>query len=197
MCPTNGLDAVLLFRHAITLAVEQKIVVIFIEPIALYMEKDLYIKGDKRYLFSYPDINNTLAYHEVGIYGEDNQDLVFITYGNGCYLSLKAQKILADEHNIKIKIIDLRWLLPLPEQQIIQEVQGFKKILVVDECRKTGSLSSELVVFLLETLKPVPNITRVTAQDSFIPLGTSWQYLLPSVEDICAETIKLCNVSVS
>ena len=87
--------------------------------------------------------------------------------------------------------------MPLPEQQIIQEVQWFKKILVVDECRKTGSLSSELVVFLLEALKPVPNIKRVTAQDSFIPLGTSWQHLLPSVEDICAETIKLCNVSVS
>src|SRR5690606_25615876 len=55
-CPSNGADAVRMMRTAVRLAYEQGRVVIFVEPIALYMTKDLFEPGDGGWSFAYPDL---------------------------------------------------------------------------------------------------------------------------------------------
>jgi 2-oxoisovalerate dehydrogenase E1 component len=45
-CPSNGADAVEMMRASVRLAQEQQRMVIFLEPIALYMAKDLHQEGD-------------------------------------------------------------------------------------------------------------------------------------------------------
>ena len=182
-CPSNGADAVKMLRTCVDLAERQRRVVVFLEPIALYMTKDLHAAGDNGWLSSYPSLEETIPFGEPGIYGAGD-DLTIITYGNGYYLSRQAAGVLEESHDLAVKIIDLRWLVPLNRAAIIAAVGNSKRILIVDEGRRTGSLSEELMTLLMEELHPLPSIKRLTGLDSFIPLGTAWQYVLPSKEDI-------------
>lgn len=187
-CPSNGLDAVKMLRTCAQLAHEQQRVVTFIEPIALYMTKDLHEPNDNLWLFEYPALEEKIALGEVGVYG-DSKEIAVITYGNGYYLTRQAAKELHDKYRLKIKIIDLRWLAPLPEESILREVKDCENILIVDECRKTGSISEALVTMLVENLKKMPKLKRVTGHDSFIPLGEAWKYVLPSRDDIVGAVV--------
>jgi len=189
-CPSNGLDAVKMLRTCARLAHEQQRIVAFIEPIALYMTKDLHQTGDNEWLFSYPPLTEEIALGEVGVYGE-KADIVILTYGNGYYLSRQAAKELAEQHKIKIKIVDLRWLAPLPEEAILRELKNCKQVLIVDECRSTGSLSEALVTLLVEQMNPLPRIKRITGKDCFIPLGEAWQHVLPSKNDIVQTVLEM------
>jgi 2-oxoisovalerate dehydrogenase E1 component len=98
---------------------------------------------------------------------------------------------LETKHNLKTKIIDLRWLAPLNAEAIAAAVEGVKAVLIVDECRRTGSQSEALVTLLVEHMKKLPRIRRVTADDCFIPLGKAATVLLPSKEAIVAAALDI------
>lgn len=193
-CPSNGADAVEMLRTCVHVAQTQKRVVIFIEPIALYMKKDLHQEGDQLWCFEYQPMQSSkgLAVGEIGIVGEGTQ-LCIISYGNGFYLSCQAKKLLSDM-GINSRIVDLRWLAPLNEQGIIEQVNQCENVLIVDECRKTGSISEALVTLIHEHGEQRSNtsVVRVTAEDSFIPLGNASYAVLPSTEQIVAAATKLC-----
>ncbi|GMT48517.1 MAG: MFS transporter [bacterium] len=183
VCPSNGLDAVKLLRSSFKLAHEDKRIIVFLEPIALYHIKDLHENKDALWMDVYPPLEDSIPLGEVGVYG-DSQEHVILTYGNGYFLSRQAERVLLDDHQMNVKIIDLKWLCPLPMDAIIREISNCKNLLIVDEGRKTGSISEEIITLLMENLTRLPRIRRITGQDSWIPLGTSWQYVLPSKEDI-------------
>ncbi|WP_448212837.1 dehydrogenase E1 component subunit alpha/beta [Colwellia sp. MEBiC06753] len=192
-CPSNGEDAVEMMRSAIKLAQEQQRVVIFLEPIALYMTKDLAEEGDGKWTFPYH--YQALADHKIntGIRVHGNgQQLCILTYGNGCYLSRQAQQQLAAQ-GIEISVVDLRFLAPLDEAGIVKQVNDFSKVLIVDECRETGSISEALVTLLTEQMPNSAdiNISRITAKDSFIPLGAAAYHVLPSTQQIVNKVIEL------
>lgn len=192
-CPSNGLDAVKMLRTCAQLALEQQRIIVFVEPIALYMTKDLHAAGDNEWLFAYPPLDEKITAGEVGVFGESSE-LAIVTYGNGYYLSRQAAKELQDKHRLSVKIIDLRWLAPLPLAAIVNELKNCKRVLIVDECRKTGSISEELVTLMLEHLHPLPQIKRITGHDSFIPLAEAWQYVLPSKAGIIATALELMQI---
>lgn len=193
-CPSNGHDAVLMLRECVRLAREEQRVVVFIEPIALYMMRDLHVPEDGRWCFEYPapGIDEKITLGQIGEYGQ-GKDVAIISYGNGLYLSRQAEKILADDHNIGVKIIDLRWLAPLPEKQLVKALKGFERILIVDECRQTGSQSEALLSFLHEELSGKIKLSRLAARDSFIATGPAYAVTLPSKDDIIAAARKLCR----
>lgn len=182
-CPSRGDEAAKMLRQAVYLAAQEQRIVLFLEPIALYMTRDLLQAGDNEWLFAYPKPSQRLALDDIGIYGESDE-CVIVSYGNGHYLSQQAARDLKQQHGIDVKIIDLRWLAPLPEKALLNAVQSAKRILIVDECRRTGSLSEQLVSLLVRHQHPLPTIRVLAAEDSFITLGGSWQYLLPSREGI-------------
>lgn len=188
-CPSNGPDAAKMLRSCIRMAYEQGRVVVFLEPIALYMTKDLHSPGDNEWLFDYPMPEERIELGEVGVYGEG--EIVILTYANGYYLSRQAAKVLEEKHQIKVKIVDLRWLNPLPKEAILNEVAKAKKVLIVDEGRQSGSVSEGLFTLLMEEASSRLKIKRITGKDCFIPLGTAWQYLLPSQESIVDAVIAL------
>ncbi|HHF7367212.1 TPA: dehydrogenase E1 component subunit alpha/beta [Legionella bozemanae] len=188
-CPSNGPDAAKMLRTCMRLAYEEGRVVVFLEPIALYMTKDLHVPGDNGWLFNYPAPDATIAPGEVGIFGDGAT--VILTYANGYYLSRQAAAVLQEEHNISVKIVDLRWLSPLPVKAILKEVAKAKQVLIVDEGRQSGSVSEGLMTLLLEEASSRLKIKRITGKDCFIPLGNAWQYLLPSKESIIEAVIAL------
>ena len=183
-CPSNGYDGALMLRECVRLAREEQRVVVFLEPIARYMTRDLHEEGDGQWTFTYPEPTGRefTPFGEPGISG-DGKDLAIVTYGNGTYLSRQAAKILEDRHNIKSRVIDLRWLAPLNIEAVVKAIKDCQKILIVDECRKTGSVSEELFTRLVENGVKAP-IKRLTAEDSFIPLGKAYATTLPGVEGI-------------
>ena len=188
-CPSNGPDAAKMLRTCMRLAYKEGRVVVFLEPIALYMTKDLHTPGDSEWLFDYPDPCEVIEPGEVGVYGQG--ETVILTYANGYYLSRQAAKILEEQHDINVKIVDLRWLSPLPKEAILKELEKAKRVLIVDEGRQSGSVSEGLVTLLMEEASTRLKIKRITGKDCFIPLGTAWQFLLPSQESIIDAVIAL------
>lgn len=191
-CPSNGEDAVHMLRESVRLAQEEQRVVIFLEPIALYMRKDLHGPGDNLWTFNYPDTSASgLKMGEIAQFKEGTE-LAIVTYGNGYYLSRQAEKDLSKQ-GIQCRIIDLRWLAPLNEDAIVDAVNECENILIVDECRKTGSISEALTTLLNEKRASLKtnNIARITADDSFIPLGSASYEVLPDKEGIIKAALAL------
>jgi 2-oxoisovalerate dehydrogenase E1 component len=181
-CPSNGADAARMLREAVRLAREEQRVVVFLEPIALYPMRDLHGEKDGAWMTTYPDPSEVIALGEVGVHG-NGSDLAIVTYANGYYLSRQAEVRLATE-GIKARIIDTRWLSPLPEDALIRAVEGAKRILVVDECRRTGGPAEGLMALFAERTK-VP-VARITSEDSFIATGPAYAATMPSADSICA-----------
>ncbi len=180
-CPSGPNDARLMLREAVRLAHEEGRIVVFLEPIALYHTADL-IKGDKAWTAPYalPQGDETVTLSDIHQYGK-GQEVCVLSYGNGYYLSRKA----LESHTDKVRIIDMRWLNPLPFEAILKAVKPCQNILIVDECRKTGSVSEEIITRLSEHGIDVP-VKRVTGHDSFIPLGNAAYAVMPSEADIRA-----------
>ena len=192
-CPSNGADAVEMMRSSVRLAQEQQRMVVFLEPIALYMTKDLHQEGDGLWTHEYqaPVLSDNSIDLGVKVAGSGKQ-LCILTYGNGYYLSRQAQEQLAAQ-GIDVRVVDLRWLAPLDEKGILAQVNDCENVLIVDECRQTGSISEALVTLIHEQAETLPKIKRVTASDSFIPLGAAAYEVLPSVENIVTAATEICQ----
>ena len=188
--PSNGLDAALMLRTAIKEAYENGRVIVFVEPIALYMTKDLLKPKDGEWNFLYPDIDEDLPIGEFAVYGR-SQVLTIITYGNGLYLSLQAKKEIEKKLRKKIKVIDLRWLSNINVSKLIDEVSGCNNILIVDECRQTGCHGEGLLTKLVLESNRTFNIKLHAAKDSFISLGIAATSTLPSKESIIQNALEL------
>ena len=183
VCPSNAADAPAMLRECVRMAHEDGRVVVFIEPIALYHTTDLSTPGDAGWVSSYlaPGEAASIGFGEPGIHG-NGAELAIITYGNGYYLSRQAEPELRAD-NIDLRIIDLRWLHPLNRGAIVAAVADCKKILIVDESRRSGSLSEKLMTILTEAGRG-DAVSRITAEDCFIPLGPAAELILPSKASI-------------
>ncbi|MCK0120714.1 thiamine pyrophosphate-dependent enzyme [Loktanella sp. F6476L] len=177
--PSRGDDAVKMLRECVRLAREEQRVVVFVEPIALYPMRDLNEKDDKGWMQTYPAVDETIALGRVGVTGDG--PVAIVTYGNGHYLSQQAAADLADK-GIATRIIDLRWISPLPEIDLIAALAGAERVLVVDECRKSGNVG-EGVVTLLTEQTDLP-VKLLAADESFIATGPAYAATMPSKDSI-------------
>lgn len=191
--PSNGADAVKMMRTCVREAYEKGRVVVFIEPIALYMTKDLHTTDDKGWSFPYPDPTEEIAIGQFGVTASASgiTDITILTYGNGYYFSKQAEKILREDYDICCKIIDLRWIAPLDKAALIEELKNDRTVLIVDECRKTGSLSEALVAVLVENMQVPPQIKVLAAHDCFITLGVAAAAGLPSKNEIIDSCLEM------
>ncbi|MFC4295264.1 dehydrogenase E1 component subunit alpha/beta [Novosphingobium tardum] len=182
--PSKGADAVAMLRECVRLAHDEGRVVVFVEPIALYMTRDLHAEGDGLWTATYsPPGDGGIALGELGVHG-DGTDLAIVSYGNGYYLSRQAEALLADD-GVRARVIDLRWLAPLAEDALLAAVAPCDRILIVDECRITGSQSEALMALFAEHASG-KKVGRIAATDSFIALGRAATHTLPSRDTILA-----------
>src|SRR5690606_11792014 len=148
-CPSRGDDAVTMLRTLTALAKVDGRVSVFLEPIALYMTKDLYAAGDGEWLTSFPAPGEAMTVGEGRAYGYGD-DLVVFTYGNGVPVSLRAASRITAEHGWNVRVVDLRWLVPLNADYIRAQAANAKRILVVDEGRQSASVGEGVITALAE-----------------------------------------------
>ncbi|MGH8052317.1 MAG: thiamine pyrophosphate-dependent enzyme [Stenotrophomonas sp.] len=190
-CPTRGDDAAAMLRTLAALAKVDGRVCIFLEPIALYMTKDLHEAGDGQWLFPYPAPGQSIALGEGRVYGEGNDDLVIFSYGNGVPMSLRAARSIEQTQGWKVRVIDLRWLVPLNDAWIAEQAKGAKRIIVVDEGRHSAGVGEGVITALVEAgLGNLP-LRRVTGADTYTPLAGAALLVLPGDADVVAAAVEL------
>ncbi len=194
--PSRGDDAVRMLRGMIAMASVSGRVGCFLEPIALYHQKDLYEDGDQGWLFDYPvpaGADSLLLPGDVGVYHPGNEDLLIVSYANGLRLSLRAAKRLQQEHGIQARILDLRWLNPLPHDAIRHHAAACRSILVVDECRATAAGIADAVIADLAEQGIGGRLGSVRARDTYIPLGPAANSVLVQEPDIIERALALVS----
>jgi 2-oxoisovalerate dehydrogenase E1 component len=97
-------------------------------------------------------------------------------------MSLRVAKRLEKE-GIRCRIIDIRWLQPLPITSLVSNIGDCKKILIVDECRQNSGIANELAATLWEEMDGI-RIARVQAKNTYIPLGAAANLVLVQEPDI-------------
>ena len=187
--PSNGADAAKMLRECARLAREEQRLVVFLEPIALYPMRDLHADKDGAWMQTYPAPDQTIRLGEVGQHG-NGEDLAIVTFGNGNYLSHQALPAI-EVAGIKTRIIDVRWLSPLPVDALLAATKGCKNVLIVDETRHSGGVAEALMALFHEG--PPVNLSRLTAQDSFIATGPAYAATMPSAASITAAAKELCK----
>jgi 2-oxoisovalerate dehydrogenase E1 component len=203
--PARGEDAVGMLRTALSLAKVDGRVVFFIEPIALYRTRDLYEEGDEAWLDTFPapgravELGSARTYEE---HDDGNPDLAIVSWANGLWRSLRAARRLRREHDLRVRVVDLRWLLPLDVEALCAAAHAAGRVLVIDEGRRTGGTAEAVITALVEEYPRrfaggLPRMARYCGEDTFIPLGPSWGHVLPSEEGIVERALRICERSPS
>ncbi len=179
-CPSNGADAVSMLRECVRLAREEQRLVVFLEPIALYPMRDLHEAKDGGWMRTYPAPGTSIPQGEVGVHG-DGTDIAIISFGNGHYLCRQAEPRLAAE-GIKARLIDMRWLSPLPVKSLVEAIGNARSVVIVDETRRSGGIAEALMAMVHEQTD-LPH-ARLCAEDSFIATGPAYAATMPSADSI-------------
>ena len=174
-----------MLRSCLAAAETDGSVCVFLEPIALYHERDLHEPGDGEWLAPYePPWRWATGHIPPGrprVYGS-GENLTIVTFGNGLRMSLRVAARLQAE-GIPVRVMDLRWLAPLPAEDILREARATGRVLIADETRRTAGVS-EGVLSILADDRFGGWVRRVTSEDSFVPLGDAADAVLLSQQDI-------------
>jgi 2-oxoisovalerate dehydrogenase E1 component len=188
--PARPDDAAAMLHTCVAAAKAAGVVCVFLEPIALYHTRDLHAEGDDGWLAAYPTEGVPIG--RARTYG-DGTDLTMLTFGNGLRMSLRVARRL-ESIGISTRVADLRWLAPLPVEDMIRESVATGRVLIVDETRRTGGVGEGVLAALVKH-GFTGAVDRVASRDSFIPLGDAALEVLLSEDTIEAAAIKLAGAS--
>jgi 2-oxoisovalerate dehydrogenase E1 component len=187
--PARPQDAAPMLETCVAAAKADGSVCVFLEPIALYHVRDLYDDGDSLWLSApaseHVPVGAGYTHHP------DGGDLTIVTWGNGLYLSLRVARRLR-ERGIGIRVVDLRWLAPLPVEEILRGAAATGRTLIVDETRRTGGVGEGIVAELVDAGYS-GRLARVASKDSFVPLGDAARLVLLSEAEIEDAALRLLD----
>jgi pyruvate/2-oxoglutarate/acetoin dehydrogenase E1 component len=155
------------------------------DPVLYFEHKKLYRAPALREVLPQEDLIVPLGKartHRTG------RDVTLITYGLMVHESQRAADELAQD-GIEVEILDLRTLLPLDEDAIVESVRRTSRALIVHEDTRTGGIAGEIAMRISEKAfewLDAP-ILRVTSLDTPVPYAPPLEdYFLPQVSDIVA-----------
>jgi 2-oxoisovalerate dehydrogenase E1 component len=91
---------------------------------------------------------------------------------------------------VNVRVLDLRWLAPLPVEDILREANATGRVLVVDETRRTGGVSEGVLAALVDAGFD-GRMARVASKDSFVPLGDAARLVLVSEDEVEEASLRL------
>ncbi len=167
--PSTAADA----KGLLKTAVRMQDPVMFLEHKGLYRQS--YAMSPE------PDADYLLPFGKAKIRREGT-DISVVTYGAMVYYALNAAKKLADR-GIDVEVLDIRTIVPLDKEAILQTVRKTNKVLVLSEDTRTSGFAAELSSIIAEESFEYLDapVRRVTANDSPIPYSPPLeQAVLPS-----------------
>lgn len=151
----------------------------------------LYFEPKKGYRLikgTVPEEDYTIPLGKANV-SRQGEDLTLITYGMAHYYALKAAQMVVAE-GIETEIIDLRTLVPIDKETLLQSVKKTGKVLIVHEDNLTGSYGAEIAAFLAEHafLDLDAPIKRLAGPDvPAVPFSHPMQdWFMPNAEKIAA-----------
>jgi 2-oxoisovalerate dehydrogenase E1 component len=176
--PSTAADAKGLLKSAIRMEDP----VLFLEHKALYRQ---------RYAMSpEPGDEYLLPFGKASLRRE-GKDVTVITYGATVYLALNAAKKLS-ERGIETEVVDLRTIVPLDKEAILQSVKKTNRVLVVSEDSRTSGFAAEICSIVAEEAFEFLDapIKRVTARDVPIPYAPALEAAVLPGEAQILETLE-------
>lgn len=116
------------------------------------------------------------------------RDVSLVTYGNSLPKCLAAADALAQD-GIEAEVIDLRVLRPLDMTTVIESVKRTRRVVIVDEGWKSGSLSAEIAARLAEDAlyELDAPVRRVCSREVPVPYAAHLEEAaLPRLDEIVA-----------
>jgi 2-oxoisovalerate dehydrogenase E1 component beta subunit len=136
-------------------------------PVLFFEHKFLY----RRIKENLPEDDYTVPLGKA-IVRKEGRDLTIVTYAAMVHTSLEAAEQLTRE-GIEAEVVDLRTLLPLDRDTIIESVRRTNKLLVVHEDTRTGGIAGEIAAMVTDAAfddLDAP-IRRVTSLDTPVPFS--------------------------
>lgn len=115
-----------------------------------------------------------------------------MSFANGLWMSLRVARRLECDHGLACRVLDLRWLAPLPVDDLMREAEAVGRVLIVDETRRTGGVSEGVIAALVDRGFGGA-VARVASFDSYVPLGAAAHHVLVSEADIERAALTLCG----
>ena len=111
----------------------------------------------------------------------DGKDLTLIAWGSMVPIALQAAEEAQERDGLAVEVIDLRTLVPLDWETIVESVRKTRRCVVVQESPRTGGFAAEIVSLindkaLYELEAPV---LRVSGFDTAIPLARFEEHYVP------------------
>jgi len=122
------------------------------------------------------------------------RDITLVTYGNSLPKCLAAAAALARD-GIEAEVVDLRVLRPLDMPTVVASVARTRRVVIVDEGWKSGSISAEIAARLAEDAlyELDAPVRRVCSREVPVPYAAHMEEAaLPRVDDIVATARSLC-----
>jgi 2-oxoisovalerate dehydrogenase E1 component len=113
-------------------------------------------------------------------------DLAMISYGAYVHTAMRAAAVLANE-GIRSSVLDLRTLVPLDKETVLQVARHCTRVLIVHEDSRTGGIGESLAAIIQEeAFESLDAPVRIIgALDTPVPYSPPLErYFLPSEADI-------------
>ena len=120
----------------------------------------------------------------------EGADVSIITYGWMVHVALEAAETASSE-GIGIEVLDLRTLVPLDREAILDTAKKTSKVIMLHEDTLTGGIGGELAGIISEHAFDYLDgpLVRIAAPDTPVPFSeTLEKAFLPSVEDVLEKT---------
>ena len=148
----------------------------------IYLEHKYLYRSVKEEL---PAEDYTVPIGKAGVRREGS-DISMITYGWMVHIALEAAENASHE-GISVEVLDLRTLVPLDRQAILDTAKKTSKVILLHEDTLTGGLGGELAGIISEHAFDYLDgpLVRIAAPDTPVPFSeTLERAFLPSVEDV-------------
>ena len=117
----------------------------------------------------------------------EGRDLTILTWSAMLWKSLEAAEQLERDDGLSLTVIDLRTLLPLDDEAIVDAVRRTNRVLIVHEDTRTGGVAGEITARINDLAfewLDAP-VKRVAAHDVPLPYAPTLEdFVLPQVGDI-------------
>jgi 2-oxoisovalerate dehydrogenase E1 component len=123
----------------------------------------------------------------------NGSDMTLITYGNTTHLSLQASEKLMTE-GFDVEVLDLRSLIPLDKESILNSVKKTGKVLIVHEDKVFGGFGGELASIVSEEAFEFLDAPIRRVGSEFTPVGFNRileAAILPDVNKIYEAALSL------